>query len=148
MGHRIRDRQGKLALLAADWKFRPEARQILRWVSEEEAERLLSSGRAEALCDRETGELVAYRVLRQCERPRPRAQFHPYRMRELVPVPSSTAFSRSEINAIAGDRFSKGRSRTARMSEEQRRSRIAKGMREMDLVEAARVKLDVYRRVH
>lgn len=159
MGHRQRDRNGKVALLAADWKFRPQHRQILRWIEVEEGDRLVQAGTAEGLCDQDTGELVAFRLLRECERPRAVAQFHPYKERPLVPIPSSTAFSRPELLAIAGEHFRggennlgvygpPGRSRTARLNDEQRRSRVAKGLREVDLAEAARTKLNLYRSVH
>ena len=61
------------------------------------------------------------------------------------PCPSSTAFSNAELEAIAGIR---GESRTTKMNEPQRLKRIAKGLGDMDLVEASREKLSVYQEIH
>lgn len=59
--------------------------------------------------------------------------------------PSSTAFSSAEREAIVGIR---GESRTCGMREPERLKRMAKGLSDMDLVEASRAKLDVYQTVH
>lgn len=158
MRSRVRDRKGKIALFAADWKFRTVGRQILRWVSDEQAFELVDAGKATPLRDADS-DVVGLRLLRACERPSTGAQPKPYQERMPVAEQSNTAFSRPEVHAIAGEHFPggenragqygpPGRSRTARLNEEQRMSRIAKGLCEVDLVEAARAKLNLYTSVH
>jgi len=62
-----------------------------------------------------------------------------------VSSPSNTAFSRAEVEAIAGLR---GKSRTMRMSEQQRKSRILRNLIPEDLIESAQRKFEVYPDVH
>jgi hypothetical protein len=59
--------------------------------------------------------------------------------------PSCAAFSRAEVEAIAGLR---GRSRTIHLSEEKRAERIRHNWMAEDLVEQARKKLEVYPEIH
>jgi hypothetical protein len=59
--------------------------------------------------------------------------------------PSSAAFSSEEVAAIAGLH---GESRTETLDERRKLSRLNRGLREMDLVESARRKFEVYQSVH
>lgn len=114
---------------------------MIRTISYSTGESMVKERKAERIYDpRSEGRLVGYLLLRG-------EPAKPAIMRESQP--SSTAFSRAEVEAIVGMRGDdEGRSRTVGLPERIRVARTIKGLREMDIVEAAQEKLKVYPFVH
>lgn len=128
---RERSVHAEFQLCSADGPLGPKVmRRISRWKGEQ-----MVRNRLACRIDDSEGKLLGYQLLA--------ASQDVLIMRDSSP--SSAAFSVAEREAIAGIR---GESRTASFSDGKRMNRIRRGLREMDLVEAARVKLDVYPFVH
>lgn len=119
----------------------PLGPRVIRTISYSAGEAMVKQRKAERVYDpRNDGKLVGYLLLHG-------EPAKPPIMRESEP--SSAAFSRAEVEAIAGMRGDDhGRSRTANLPERIRVARTMKGRRDMDLVEAAYEKLRVYPFVH
>lgn len=118
----------------------PLGPRVIRTISYSTGESMVKERNAERIYDpREEGKLIGYLLLRGEPAKAPI-------MRQSEP--SSTAFSRAEVEAIVGMRGDDGRSRTIGLPERIRVARTVKGLREMDLVEAAQEKLKVYPFVH
>jgi hypothetical protein len=123
---------------------------VLRRISEAHGERMVRDRKARHVINGE-GKMVGYQMFESALKPEP--------VMEPSSQASSTAFSRAELDAIAGAHFKggenlageyghPGRSRTAGMSEEKRMKRMAAGLRPVDLVEAAQAKLAHYQTTH
>lgn len=109
--------------------------KVIRRISEDHGEDMVLRRKARHVVNSE-GKHIGYQMYESALRPTPVVQDS---------KPSCTSISKREMEANAG-LF--GLSRTASMSEAQRIKRVARGRPEMDLVEAARVKLDAYCGVH
>jgi len=128
---RIRNEQSEFQLCSAGGPLGP---RVISRVSHYKGEKLVKARRAERVCDSD-GKLLGYQLLNEI----------PDVIIAKDSGPSSAVFSVAEREAIAGLR---GESRTAAFTESKRLSRLRRGLREMDVVEAARVKLAVYQSVH
>lgn len=136
MSKRFRKRTPKFQLCAAVGAI---GMKVVRRVSFEEGMKLVDEKKAERVFGHGDVSVIGFRML-------------PERTSSQVIVvvapesrPSSAGISRSEVEANAGLR---GVSRTASMTEEQRKYRIGRGLPEMDLIEASRHKVAAYQTVH
>lgn len=117
----------------------PLGPKVVRLISYNAGEKMVKERKASRIYDPRNNERLVGYLLRV-------EPAKPVIVRESVP--SSAAFSCAEVQAIAGTRFAEGRSRTVGLPERIRVARVSKGLREMDLVEAAQEKLKVYPFVH
>jgi hypothetical protein len=106
---------------------------VIRLVSYHKGEDLVRAHRAKRVYDSEDN-LAGYQMLSHDPEPQILRSSNP----------SSCAFSLAEVEAIVGIR---GESRTEHLPEYRRLSRLQRLLPEMDLVEAAKVKLSHYRSV-
>jgi hypothetical protein len=118
--------------------------RVIRRIPFEEGEEMVREFRARRIIV--DGELKGFQL---CSHPGPAAHLRralfANRLPEAARATSSAAFSKAEVDAIAGLR---GESKTEGLTDEQRAERILRGWRGEDVVEASRKKLNVYRKVH
>lgn len=140
MSTRIRRREYGLEkefkLYSDDTHVKP---RVVNRISGERGEEMVKAKEAIRV-ESDGGKIIAYQM---CIRP-PRAQ----EIVERCPNPTSAAFSRAEVDAIAFSGFRDGRSRTASMSATERAARVRSGRRAEDLVERSMQKLAVYKNTH
>jgi hypothetical protein len=127
-----------------------ERDRVVELVSRERGLSLMKAGSVEEICDEHGQTLCFLRVAKR----KPAAA--PLGMRgvmvgEAEVERSSTAFTRPEVQALAGRHFRHGRSLTARMTDEQRANRVSRrtGRRlpPVDLVERAVNKFDAWAKI-
>ena len=124
---------------------RNEIPKIIRRISGEKGEELVRTGRATRIENDEGTAVLAYQMTVRCV-PAARQLERAVVLRSSPP--SCTAFSRAEIDALAGTKFRDGRSRTTGLSDIERARRVLNGQRDEDLVEAAQNKFAQYPQTH
>lgn len=119
-------------------------------ISRRHADRLVARGQAEEGLDVD-GKTPCFMWLKPIQRASSSRQADQQESAEVSSEASSTAFSFEEVQAIAGSKFRHGRSRTARMTEEQRLRRTnrktGKALPAEDIVERAANKLKEWNKV-
>ncbi len=120
--------------------------RVIRRISEEEGNQMVRGFRAVRIPD--VGPLKGFQL---CSHPGAAAHIRKAlfanRLPEAARATSSAAFSKAEVDAIAGTKFKEGKSKTAGLTDEERAARILKGWRGEDLVETSEAKLKIYSRV-
>jgi hypothetical protein len=125
--------------------------RIKRYVLMDEAAKLVENDKADVVLHKVTGVVVALKLKHSPLKPEIAARpafvvKNPSPQGAERPAKAScTAFSRAEVEAIAGIH---GESRTMHLSEDQKADRIRRKWLAEDLVESAQQKLAVYNKVH
>jgi len=123
--------------------------RVIRHVRFEEGMRLVEKNKAEPVLHDETGSVLGFELREQVKPAHILVQQRAFReyVKTAMPAPrqSCTAFSKAEVEAIAGLR---GRSQTAHLTENEKAERIRRRWQAEDIVESAEQKLEVYKSVH
>lgn len=119
--------------------------RVVRYVSLEEATRLVEREKADPVLHCDSGKVLGFE-LRAISRPAAREPLKAaiIQRQEAGARKSCTAFSKREVEAIIGVH---GKSQTAHLTDDQKADRIRRRWCAEDIVESAQQKLAVYRTV-